>query len=247
MSERIRRLLDDLRLAGMREAFDQQALSHAFASLGFDDRLENLLVGEQGHRLDRQRARLFSMAKLRYRAHPQDIKFHPDRELDRTLMANLITCNWIENSENALITGPTGSGKSWLACALAVAAIHRGLSVKYLRTNPALEEMMLAHGDGSIGRLRASWAKVALLILDDFGIAAITDSAKEDLFELLEARHDRGSTIIVGQLATHDWHGYLDSPLLADAILDRMMQRSHRIKLSGASMRSRRPSLPEDG
>ena len=121
-----------------------------------------------------------------------------------------------------------------------MAAISLGLSVRYVRTNPTLEEMRLVHLDGSISKLRSALVKTDLLILDDFGIAPIAEQAKEDLLELLEGRIDMGATMVIGQLAPPEWHGYLDSPHLADAIMDRLVQRAHRIALKGGSMRQRR-------
>lgn len=155
-------------------------------------------------------------------------------------MAELLTCRWIREADNLLISGASGTGKTWLGCAFGMAAIRLALPVRYVRTNPMLETMRLAHMDGSISKLRAPLIAAKLLILDDFGIAPIPEPAKEDLLELLEGRIDNGATLVVGQLDPGEWYGYLDTPHLADAIMDRLVQRAHRLPLKGGSLRPRK-------
>ena len=238
--ESVRKALRDLRLIGMLAAFDQQVRAPAFDELAFIDRLDHLLTGERHERDDRTRERLFRTARFKHKgADPALIRFEPQRGLDPARIAELLTCHWIRNCDNLLMSGATGTGKTWIGCALGVAAIQHGVSVRYVRTNPMLEEMRLAHSDGSISKMRMSLVKVGLLILDDFGIAPITEQAKEDLLELLEGRIDAGSTMIIGQLDPQEWHEYLDSPHLADAIMDRVVQRAHRLALKGRSLRER--------
>ena len=234
------RRLADLRLAGMLQAFEQQNTSPAFADMAFVDRLEHLLLAEQHHRDARSRERLISRARFKHKADPRDIRFDEGRGLERAYMAELLTCEWVKRADNLLLSGAAGTGKTWIGCALGMAAISLGLSVRYVRTNPTLEEMRLAHLDGSISKLRSALVKADLLILDDFGLAPICEQAKEDLLELLEGRIDIGATMVIGQLAPSEWHGYLDSPHMADAIMDRLVQRAHRIPLKGGSMRQRR-------
>lgn len=247
--ERVRQSLRDLRLYGMLSAFDQQQRTSAYTEMSFAERLDHLCAAERNTRDDRVRERNFRAAKFKHKgADPSDIRFDTDRGLERSYFAELLTCRWIRNTENLLLSGPTGTGKTWLGCALGISAIEHGMGVRYVRTNVVLEEMALAHGDGSISKLRASLAKVPLLILDDFGIAMIGERAKEDLLELLEARIDNGATMVIGQLDPKEWHTYLDSPHLADAIMDRLVQRAHRIALRGASMRAKlQPSRADLG
>lgn len=238
--ELVRKALRDLRLTGMRAAFDQQSRAPAFAEMAFVDRLDHLLTGERHERDNRLRERLFRTARFKHKgADPTHIRFDPQRGLDPARIAELLTCHWIRNRDNLLLSGATGTGKTWIGCAMGVAAIQNGMSVRYVRTNPMLEEMRLAHLDGSISKTRGSLVKVDLLILDDFGIAPITEQAKEDLLELLEGRIDAGSTMIIGQLDPQEWHEYLDSPHLADAIMDRVVQRAHRLAFKGRSLRER--------
>lgn len=234
-----RERLVSLRLLGMVKAFDQQLGSSAFSAMPFEQRLDHLASVEEHERDHRTRQRLLRQAKFKVVADPREINFEAQRGLDRAYVAELLTCGWIRRCDNVLITGPAGSGKSFLGSALGAAAIDLGLSVRYVRTNPMLEQMALAHLDGSISKLRQSLISASLLILDDFGIAPITLRAKEDLLELLEGRIDAGSTIVMGQLAPEEWHDYLDAPHLADAIIDRLFQRSHRFALKGTSMRMR--------
>lgn len=233
------RQLADLRLNGMLQAFEQQQISTAFSELAFADRLHHLLLAEQQHRDARSRERLLSRAKFKHKADPHDIRFSEGRGLDRSRVAELLTCEWIRRADNLLLSGPAGTGKTWLGCAFGMAAVNLRLSVRYIRTNPMLEEMRLAHMDGSVSKLRASLVSADLLIFDDFGITPISERAKEDLLEILEGRIDQGATMMIGQLAPSEWHGYLDSPHLADAIMDRLVQRAHRLSLKGESMRQR--------
>lgn len=232
--------LGELRLTGMLQAFNQQQLSPAFSELAFADRLGHLLLAEQQYRDARTRERLMRRARFKHRADPHDVRFGEGRGLERAYIAELITCEWVRRTDNLLLSGAAGTGKTWLGCALGTAAVELGLSVRYVRTNTTLEEMRLAHLDGSIAKLRSSLVSADLLILDDFGIAPIPEQAKEDLLELLEGRIDQGATMVIGQLDPGEWHGYLDSPHLADAIMDRVVQRAHRIALKGGSMRERR-------
>ena len=229
-----------LRLAGALQAYEQQVMGGgAFAEMPFSDRLEHLLATEMQMRDERLRHRLLRQARFKHRAEPSKIIFNADRCLDKSYIAELLTCQWVRRYDHMFISGSSGGGKSWLGCAFGMAAVQLGLPVRYVRTNKTLEEMRLAHMDGSIAKYRAALITVPLLILDDFGVAPISEQAKEDLFELLEGRIDNGATMVIGQLDPNEWHGYLDSPHLADAIMDRLVQRAHRIEVKGPSMRPR--------
>lgn len=229
-----------LRMTGALQAFEHQALSgSAFMEMPFPDRLEHLLASEMQARDERMRQRLLRQARFKHRAEPGKIIFDAERGLDKSYFAELLTCQWIRRTDHMLISGASGSGKSWIGCAFGMAAIQLGLPVRYVRTNTTLEEMRLAHMDGSIRKFRASLVSVPLLILDDFGVAPIPEQAKEDLLELLDGRIDNGATMVIGQLDPDEWHGYLDTPHLADAIMDRLVQRAHRIEVKGPSRRAR--------
>jgi DNA replication protein DnaC len=243
MSElRVRNLLSDLRMPGAVVAYDQQLTSPSFSEMPFDERMEHILVSEVYSRDERTRQRLLRRAKLKHKADPNELIFSAERGIEKSYIAELLTCRWVRHADNVLISGAAGTGKTWLACALAMAAINLGMSVRYVRTNPMLEEMGLAHLDGSVSKLRHSLVACSLLILDDFGIAGVSEQAKEDLLEILDGRIDKCATIVIAQLDPSEWHSYLDSPHLADAIMDRLVQRSHKLPLRGGSMRQRKAS-----
>ncbi|WP_293352401.1 ATP-binding protein [Phenylobacterium sp.] len=157
--------------------------------------------------------------------------------MDRSLMGELLSSSWIDRHLNLVISGSTGTGKTWLACAIGVQAIRNGFPVSYHRVGTLLEDMQLAHIDGSIVKMRNSLSKPPLLILDDFGASTLNDRNKQDLFDIVEARGERASTIIAGQLHWEEWHSYLGAPHLADAIVDRVVHRAHKLDLRGESLR----------
>ncbi len=167
----------------------------------------------------------------------EDIDYRAGRGLDKSRMATLGSGDWIRSQHNLLITGPTGGGKTWLACAFGNQACRQGLSVIYLRVPRLFEELKVAHGDGSFGKRLAQFAKTDLLILDDLGLTPMGQSERSDLLEILDDRVNTRSTVITSQLPVDHWHAYLNDPTLADAILDRIIHGSHRIVLKGDSMR----------
>lgn len=206
--------LDTLRLTGMREAFEQQLAQPATHELAFEERLALLL--------DRE------ILARDYRHH---------RGLQRSQMAQLVACQWIHQKHNLLLTGPTGTGKTYLACALGNRACRQGLSTRYFRLPRLLEQLGIAHADGSYPRLMQQLSRTELLILDDWAIAPLSAAQRNDLMELIEDRHGLHSTLIASQLPVEHWHDYLGEPTLADAILDRLLHNAHRLPLKGASMR----------
>jgi DNA replication protein DnaC len=158
-------------------------------------------------------------------------------------MAQLASLDWIRQSLNLCLTGPTGCGKTWIACALGNQACRQGLSVRYLRLPTLLEQLRIAHGDGSYVRLMRQLLKTDLLILDDWGIQPLTRPQRNDLMEVIEDRHDRRSTLIASQLPIEHWHEYIGEATLADAILDRLLHGAHRLTLTGESMRKERTAV----
>ena len=239
IGEDVEAMLIGLRQSGMANAFRELSSSISPHDLTFVEMVGRMCMTQREVNRDRSLARLKRAAKFRFEAHPEDIIWDRKRGLDKARIGDLLLPDWIRRMENLMLTGSSGTGKTWLACAFGHALVRQGISVRYVRTNPILESMRIAHLDGTIGRLRKSLAKPDLLILDDFGIAPIQESAKEDLFELIEARTDVGSTLIAGQLSPKEWHNYLASDHLADAIMDRLIQRSHKITLKGDSLRAR--------
>jgi DNA replication protein DnaC len=229
--------LHELRLRGMAAALEEQ-LHHAVATdLSFEDRLAMMVERELTWRDDRRLRRLLQEARLRDDASIEDVDFRAPRGLDRSVLMRLASCEWIRQHQVVLVVGPTGVGKTYLACALGQAACRRGLSTRYFRMGRLLSELALARADGSYAKLLTRLAKTDLLILDDWGLAPLADVERRDLLEVLEDRYGRRATLITSQLPIEHWHEYLASPTLADAILDRVVHGAHKLILKGGSMR----------
>ena len=230
--------LRGLRLDGMVRAIEEQATSTAAAELSFDERLTMLVQREVDWRDDKRVTRLLKAARLKVSAAcVEDINWRASRSLDRALVATLAGGDWLRHARNLLITGATGCGKTWLACALAHQAARSGFSVLYVRAARLFDELQVAHGDGSFARRLTQLAKLDLLVIDDFAISPIGPAERSDLLELLDDRVGTHSTIITSQLPVKAWHTYHNDPTLADAILDRIVHSSHRIDLKGRSLR----------
>ncbi|KGM54078.1 ATPase AAA [Lysobacter daejeonensis GH1-9] len=234
--------LRDLRLTGMLEGLEHQLSQPTYSGLAFEQRLGHLVDAENSHRDTQRLKRLLKNARLKVNAEPEAIDYRPGRGLDRAVMADLLTCGWVERRQNVLLTGLTGTGKTWLACALGVQAARKGHTVAYKRVGRMLEELDVAHADGSLAKLRNQLAKVELLILDDFGLTQLGNRGRADLLEVLDDRVGSGATIVAGQMPIKDWHSFINDPALADAILDRLIHSSHKLALKGESMRKRKSS-----
>ena len=230
--------LRGLRLDGMVRAIEDQASSAAATALGFEERLTLLVQREVDWRDDRRVARLLKAARLKVStACVEDINWRASRALDKSLVTALAGGDWLRHGQSLLITGATGCGKTWLACALAHQAARSGFSVLYTRAARLFDELQVAHGDGSFARRLAQLAKLDLLVIDDFAISPIGAAERNDLLEVLDDRVGTRSTLITSQLPVRAWHTYLDDPTLADAILDRVVHSSHKIELKGRSLR----------
>lgn len=235
--------LHALKLFGMAGAFEQQLAQPAHEELSFEERFALLLDQEILYRDNRRLSRLLSAAKFRVNACVEDIDYRHPRGIDKARMSTLSTCQWIQRHQNLCLTGPTGSGKTWLACALGQQACRQGLSVRYLRLPRLFDRLRIAHGDGSYPRLMNQLAKTDLLILDDWGIQKIAAAQRNDLMEVIEDRHGLKATLIASQLPLEHWHEFIGEATLADAILDRLLHNAHRLPLKGESMRKKQHNL----
>ena len=229
--------LNAMGLHGMAKAFKDLSANAEASGLGHADWLALLLEREAVHRHDKRFGARLRYAKLRHAAAPEDIDYRAPRGLDRALVQELLKGEWIDAYENLVITGPTGVGKSWLACALGHKACRDNRSVLYVRAPRLFDELALAHGDGSYARRAKYLGNVQLLIFDDWGLQKLTAQARHDLLEILEDRYGRRATLVTSQVPVAEWHGLIDHATYADAILDRLVHNAHRIDLSGESMR----------
>jgi len=232
-----------LNLGGMARALtEQREQPTAYGGLGFEDRLGMLVDREATDRENRRLERYLRAAKLRLAASVEDVDFRAPRGLDRGSFLELAASRWVDSHQQVLIVGPTGLGKTYLACALATAAVRTGHSALYLRTPRALTELASARLDGRLPKLLAAWARVDVLVLDDFGLQPLTDAGAADLLEVIEDRAGRRSTIVTSQLPIAHWHEGLGEPTVADAILDRLLHGAHRLELRGESLRRSEPT-----
>jgi DNA replication protein DnaC len=232
--------LKSLKLHGMLEALEEQQQTPTIQALSFEERVALLVDRERIYRDNQRRTRLLRGARLKVaEASLEDINYKAARGLDKRQIATLATGEWIRRAQNLLITGATGSGKTWIACALAQQTCRQGDSVLYYRVPRLLEELRISHGDGSYIKFLKALSKASLIVLDDWGLTALSAQDRADLLEILDDRVNTGSTLIASQLPVDTWHAYLGEPTLADAILDRLVHHSHRIELKvpGESMR----------
>lgn len=231
--------LTTLRLHGMAQAFLRQCENPESEALSFAERLGLLVDAEATVRDDKRFSLRLRTAALRQSACLADIDYRAARGLDRTLIQKLATGTWIREHLNCLITGPTGVGKSFIACALAHQACRDGHTVRYLRLPRLLSELSLARGDGRYRKLLTQLARTEVIVLDDLGLDALTDLQRRDLLEIVEDRYERHSTIITSQFPVAQWHAWINDPTLADAILDRLVHASYRLEMKGESLRKR--------
>lgn len=238
--------LRDLRLIGMAQALEEQLRRSDLDTLPFEDRLGLLLERELTERDDRRLARLLQVAKLQMPACVEDLDLKPARGLDRSLVLRLTTGQWIREHDNVLIVGATGTGKSYLACALGHSACRAGLSTRYFRFSRLLGALALARADGSYPKFLERLAKAQLLILDDFGLAGLSDTERADLLEVLDDRYAKRATLVTSQLPFDHWHDVLGDATFADAILDRLINNAYRITLKGPSMRRKKAKPSSD-
>jgi DNA replication protein DnaC len=238
--------LQELKLTGMLRAYQEQEALSETQALSFEERLGLLVDRELTERANRRLATRLRFARLRQEACLEDVDFRAPRGLDKALLLSLADGRWIAHHDNCLLVGPTGAGKTYVACALAQQACREGYSVRYLRLPRFLSDLALARGDGRYPRVLASLLRMDLIVLDDWGAAALAPEQCRELLEILEDRYQRRSTLVASQLPVANWHEYLGDPTLADAILDRLVHNAHTLTLKGESMRKRHKPLSAD-
>ncbi len=245
LTQHILETLRRLKLTGMADAFEQQlAQPGTHAELAFEERLGLLVDREATHRENRRVERLLKAAKLKLKASVHDIDYQHPRGLSKSRMATLANGEWLHHRQNVTLCGPTGCGKSFIACALGDNACRQGFSVRYFRASRLFDALTIAHGDGRYPRVLEQLAKTDLLIIDDFALDTLTHTQRTDFLELMEDRYGTRSSLVTSQLPVRHWHKAIGEPTLADAILDRLIHNAHQLELKGESMRKRHPVSP---
>lgn len=223
--------LRTLKLNGMLKALEGQEAVANIEELSFDDRLGLLVDAEILSRSNKQLQSRLKTARLRLSACIEDLEIKSGRGLDKTNVVALSTCDWLRLHRNILVTGPTGSGKTYVSCALAQKACREGYSATYERASKLFHDLSLAKADGSYLSMLRALSKKDLLVIDDFALAPLTDEQRRDLLEIMEDRYNRRSTIVVSQVPADHWHEIIGDPTIADAILDRLVHNAHKIQL----------------
>jgi DNA replication protein DnaC len=235
-----------MKLNGMAEAFQEQTRQPDMTGLTFEDRF-SLLVDRQWTLMeDRRMKRLLQNARLKINARIEDIDYRTPRGLDKSLILTLAACDWIRHAHNLIITGPTGVGKTYLACALGNRACRMGYPALYVRIPTLFQNLTLSKGDGTYPKTLKTLAKAKVLILDDLGLSPMSAQERRDLLEVIEDRHGLASTIVAAQLPIESWHDNIRDPTIADAILDRLVHNAYKIHLKGESMRKLRSHLTKN-
>ena len=229
--------LIEMKMLGLAAAFQEYMNEPTKDDLPFDERFGLMVDREWTNRQERRLKYRLSCAKLRHPACVEDIDYRHPRGLDKSVIQRLCTCKWITNSENLIITGPTGVGKSWIACALVNKACRDGHTAKYIRVPRLLQELYVSHADGSYAKEMKKLYKPEILILDDLGLAPLNDAQRRDLLEVVEDRYARKPILVTSQLPISKWHDNIGDPTIADAILDRLVHNAHRIEMKGTSLR----------
>ena len=240
LSEETYRQLIDMKMFGLAASFNEYLEQTDKDELSFEERFGMMVDREHTERQERRLKYRLNKAKLREEASVEDIDYRHPRGLDRSVIQRLSICKWVSSSEHIIITGKTGLGKTWLACALANKACRQGYTSLYVRVPRILQDLYIAHADGTYPKMMNKLAKPDVLILDDLGLSPLRDTERRDLLEVIEDRQGRRSTIVTSQLKVKHWHEVIGEPTIADAILDRLVSGAHRIDLSGKSMRPKK-------
>lgn len=238
MNDELTQQLNDLRLKTVKNSLTlQEQQPHLYSDLSFHDRLSLLLSEELTTREQQAIARLVKQAKFRLAAHPSQIDYRASRGIEKSKIRSLLEGHWLKHHQNLIFTGATGCGKTYLGCAIGHYFCQQGMTVRYFRLKGLQEQLKQVHGDGSYPRFLAQLSKTAILILDDWGMEMLTIQQRSDLLDIIDARHERSSIIIMSQLPVTKWHELIGEATYADAIMDRLIHRAQRFELLGESMR----------
>ena len=232
--------LHSMKLHGLADAFRAQLETTEASQLSFEERFALLVDQQWLWKENRALARRLRAAHLKERGVIEDVDYQHSRGLDRKLVRTLCSSDWVRQHQSILLLGPTGIGKSWLACALAQKACRDGFSVLHKRTSELFRELAVAHADGSIGRFLVRLSRIDILLLDDFAMAPLKDAERRDFLEICDDRYQRRSLILTSQMPVAHWHEQIGDPSIADSILDRLIHNAYRIELKGESMRKKR-------
>ena len=238
--------LHAMKLYGLADAFRTQLETTDSHQLSFEERFALLVDQQWQWKENRALSRRLRAAKLKERAVIEDVNYHHPRRLDRKLLRTLASSDWVRRKLNIVFNGPTGIGKTWLACALAQKACRDGFSVLHKKTSELFRELAIAHADGSLGRMLLRLAQIDVLLLDDFAMAPLKDSERRDFLEVCDDRYQRRSTILTSQMPVAHWHQQIGDPTIADSILDRLLHNSYRLELEGESMRKTLGQKPDE-
>jgi DNA replication protein DnaC len=239
--------LDQLYLRGMSQALKRQLEDPAWKKASFEERLTDLIAAESVFRENRLLEGRLKRARVSQSARIEELEHRGERRFDKALVQSLSTCRWLKDKRNAILTGPTGVGKSFLASALIHKACQEGFSARYLRLPRLLADLEIAKAEGGSRTRLASLAKIDLIVLDDWLITPLSEAGRRDLLEILDDRYDKRSTLIAAQLPLEHWHEAIGEPTLADAILDRLVHNAYRLTIEGESMRKAKGLGSQEG
>lgn len=239
LNEQTLEKLYTMKLGAMADALKEQIAQPEIAGLPFDERFALLVDRQWAFKENKKLDRLLKSAKLKLNACIEDIDYQKARGINKSMISSLAGCEWVMQAQNIIITGPTGVGKTWLACAMGNMACRKGHSALYVRTPRLLQQLSIAKADGSYVKLMNKLARARVLIIDDLGLSPLGDAERKDLLEVIEDRYELSSTVITSQLPIDLWHDNIGDPTIADAILDRLVHNSHKIVLKGGSMRKK--------
>ena len=238
--------LHGMKLFGMAEGFRAQRESAEARGLSFEERFALLVDQQWTWRENRALARRLRGAKLKERGVIEDINYQHPRQLDRKLVRSLITSDWVRQRHNLIFIGPTGIGKSWLACALAHKACRDGFTVLHKRTAELFRDLVVAHADGTFGRMLLKLSRIDVLLLDDFAMTPLKDTERRDFLEICDDRYQCRSLILTSQVPVEHWHEQIGDPTIAHSILDRIVHDAYRIELNGESLRKNKGRKSEE-